>query len=264
MCADSLKIKRPLFQVVKGGEVPTSALHINIKPISNNECFEFTRKYHYSKTTPRLTKICLGGYVDNNLVAVMSLGWGVRPLHTIAKMFPSYTSKNYYEIGRMCIDDMMPKNTGSIFLSQIIKWLRVNTDIDVLFTWSDGIMGKPGYVYQASNFYYGGYIWTDVYFTEDGEKVHPRQTNKIGGRPKKEFIFANKWKHIRGKQFRYIYFLNDKSKSDTVWKWTKNNMPKEKDLEYKELTPSGWVFCGKPFYNRESMSFRSSKKDTLL
>ena len=40
-------------------------------------------------------------------------------------------------------------------------------------------MGKVGYVYQGSNFKYGGEYWTDVYMTKTGEKVHPRSMKTI-------------------------------------------------------------------------------------
>ena len=39
-------------------------------------------------------------------------------------------------------------------------------------------MGKCGYVYQASNFLYGGQYFTQVYEI-NGEKVHPRATKKL-------------------------------------------------------------------------------------
>lgn len=231
-----------------------------IKPISNERCFEFTGKFHYSKRRPKLTKLCLGGFTEEELVCVMSLGWGVRPLHTIRKLFPSLGTKDYLEIGRMCSDEKMPRNTESTFIAGVIQWLKQNTDLKVLFTWSDGIMGKPGYVYQASNFLYGGFIWTDIYFTESGEKVHPRATNKIGGRPTFEYMNKNGWLHFRGKQFRYVYFMNRRLKRDllkeSTVKWVNKDMPKAKDIEYKVLTASGWENSTPPFYEKENASFR--------
>ena len=44
---------------------------------------------------------------------------------------------------------------------------------------ADGIMGKCGYVYQASNFYYGEKYWTQVYMMDNGEKLHPRSSNTL-------------------------------------------------------------------------------------
>ena len=41
--------------------------------------------------------------------------------------------------------------------------IKANTDIKVLFTWADGMLGKCGYVYQASNFMYVGKSESDIY-----------------------------------------------------------------------------------------------------
>jgi len=49
----------------------------------------------------------------------------------------------------------------------------------MLYTLADGIVGRIGYVYQASNFLYGGFFWTDVYMGADGEKIHPRSARNL-------------------------------------------------------------------------------------
>ena len=58
---------------------------MNIKEISEIEALELIFDNHYSKIMPRLSKHFIGGYLDNKLVAVMTLGWGVQPLNTIKK-----------------------------------------------------------------------------------------------------------------------------------------------------------------------------------
>jgi hypothetical protein len=164
-----------------------------VKEITKEESVSLIQKFHYSKVLPRLNKAFLGGFDENDeLVATITLGWGVRPVHTIKKLFPSLDSKDYYEIGKMCLDDRMPRNSESQFLSLCMRYIKQNMpQIKLIFTWADGMLGKAGYVYQASNFLYGGFIWTDTYFTSSGEKVHPRMTGKIGGRPTLEFMEAN-------------------------------------------------------------------------
>ena len=90
---------------------------------------------------------------------------------TIKKMFPTLTTQDYYEIGKMCMDDAMPRNSETQMMSATIRWMKQNTpSVKYLYTWADGIVGKSGYVYQAGNFLYGGFIWSDVYVTDAGEK----------------------------------------------------------------------------------------------
>ncbi len=68
--------------------------------------------------------------------------------------------KDYLEIGRMCMTEEMPRNSESQMLSQLVKWIQRNIpELKILFTWADGMVGKVGYVYQASNFIYAG--WTE-------------------------------------------------------------------------------------------------------
>jgi hypothetical protein len=135
----------------------------------------FVQGRHYSPVMPKLTKKWLGAYQDNELVGVLTLGWGTNPMGTIKKMFPELTTGDYYEIGKMCMDDEMPRNSESQMISATMKWMKENTpERKYLYTWADGIVGKPGYVYQAANFLYGGFIWSDVYVSETGEKVHFR------------------------------------------------------------------------------------------
>ena len=102
------------------------------------------RLYHYSNTLPRLNKHFVGFYLENKLVGVATLGWGTRPLHTIRKIFPSLETKDYFEIGRMCMTEDMPRNSESQMLSQLSRWIKLYyPETKVLFTWADGMVSKP-------------------------------------------------------------------------------------------------------------------------
>ena len=190
-------------------------LDIKLVPISKNKALDIVKKQHYSNTLPNINKICLGIYINQKLKGCITLGYGTRPKHTIKKLFPSLDTSDYLEIGRMCIDDEFKTNTESQMLSKCIKYLKKNyPHIKVLFTWSDGILGKCGTVYQASNFLYGGYIFTDIYIYK-GVKIHPRLMKKLISpndnrktvRPTPQQKKELSIEHIKGKQFRYCYFL---------------------------------------------------------
>lgn len=248
-----------------------------IQKISKEDFTKMVYKNHYSKVLPKLTKLYLGSI---ELRAVVSLGWGVRPLHTIRKLFPSLTSKDYYEIGKLCLADESPKNSESKFISQIIKWLKINKpEIKVLYTWADGMLGKPGYIYQASNFLYGGYIWTDTYVTDKGEKIHPRTAQGImnikegynknldcGRRPNKEFMIKNNWKQYKGKQFRYVYFLCSKKEkkrllNESLINWN-IKYPKDLDLKWKIKQNNEWIDIDNLDYNPKANSFSKNAQIT--
>ena len=219
-----------------------------IKEITKYVATEFIMSRHYSPVMPKLTKHYCGYYVDDVLQGVVTFGWGTRPKHTIQKLFPTLDTTDYYEIGKMCMDDSMGKNSETQMLSKVLTWLKQNTTIKFLFTWADGLVGKPGYVYQAFNFLYGGFIWTDTYVTEKGEKVHPRTIQsqlpnthnyKYGSRPNPKQLKQLRLSRVKGKQFRYILPMNKKMrkflKQSTV-DWNLN-YPKDKDLVWKIKRP---------------------------
>ena len=237
-----------------------------VKKIHKVDAIELIQKYHYSPVMPGITKYYLGLFLDNKLKGVLTLGWGTKPRHTFNKMFPEVgvldTDDNdefihdinewYYEIGKMCLSDDLNKNkiAGSQMVSAVIKWIKENTDCKFLYTMADGIMGKCGFVYQASNFYYGEKYFTSVYLMENGEKLHPRTSKELCVENAKfldkekvfwlttDFMKLKGIRRIDGLMFRYIYPLNKKAKKMlklSSMEWTKN-YPKEKDLEWRDVT----------------------------
>ena len=236
-----------------------------INEISRSYATDFIQSLHYSKIMPKLTKHFLGCYLKNELVGVLTLGWGTQPKATIAKLFDGLDTKDYYEIGKMCMKEEMPRNSESQMISAVVKWMKIHTpERKFLYTWADGIMGKPGYVYQAANFLYGGFIWTQIYISDKGEKIHPRSSKKLCEENVKfkldiepDFFVGKKGERIywltqdfldykgickiHGKQFRYILPLNKKArkllkKSNVEWNL---NYPKESDLVWNKSTLEG-------------------------
>ena len=236
-----------------------------IKEISRAFATDFIQSLHYSKTMPKLTKHFLGCFLEDKLVGVLTLGWGTQPKATIAKLFDGLDTKDYYEIGKMCMKEEMPRNSESQMISAVVFWMKENCpEKKFLYTWADGIMGKPGYVYQAANFLYGGFIWTQIYISDKGEKIHPRSSRRLCDenvqfklerepnffKDKKgeriywltqDFLDHKGITKVHGKQFRYILPLNKKArrllkKSNVEWNL---NYPKGNDLIWNKSTKGG-------------------------
>ena len=244
---------------------------LEIREISRFDASELIQSLHYSKIMPKLTKHFLGCFLENELVGVLTLGWGTQPKATINKLFEGLDTKDYFEIGKMCMNEEMQRNAESQMISGVIKWLKLHyPQKKFLYTWADGIMGKPGYVYQAANFLYGGFIWTQIYISDKGEKIHPRSSRRLCDENVKfklkrepDFFKDKKGERIywltqdfldhkgitklHGKQFRYILPLDKKSrkylKKSTV-EWTLN-YPKHDDLKWIKTTKDGKVELSK-------------------
>lgn len=140
----------------------------------------------------------------------------------------------------------------------------------MLFTWADGMQGKPGYVYQAANFIYAGFSGGEMYLL-DGIKIHPRQfagilrangLNDVGkyARPTLEQMRKYKVQHYKGKQFRYLMFLCDKKETKRLKAECKVdlNLPRPKDIDLtwkvRDLKTGKWVVSGKPDYKTDFFS----------
>jgi hypothetical protein len=235
----------------------------DVHDISRNESLAMIRTYHYSDTLPKINRHYLGCFIDGQMVGTLTLGLGTRPRHTIQCLFPSLDTGDYYEIGRMCMTDDMPRNSESQMLSAVVKWIRANEpNIKVLFTWADGIMGKPGYVYQASSFLYAGCIESEIYL-RNGVKLHvrgmkpllvsdPRNDKRITVRPTLEQMRELGIEHYKGMQYRYVKFTCGKRERRRLMQECKVELgggyPKTSDLRWrrKDTITGKWEVCAQP------------------
>lgn len=239
-----------------------------VKEITKEKALEMIQKYHYSNTLPKINKHFIGFFLKNELVGVVTLGWGTRPKHTIQRIFQNLDTKDYLEIGRMCMTDEMPRNSESQMLSQLVKWIKRNIpDLKILFTWADGMLGKVGYVYQASNFIYAGYSGGEMYM-KDGVKIHVRQMKsilipegekdkRITVRPTLEQMRNFNIQHFKGKQYKYLMFLCDKKEKKQLMEEClislSDTNPKEDDLSWtvKNVYTGKWEKSEKPPYTTD-------------
>lgn len=250
-----------------------------LKEINKERAVPFVQEHHYSPVMPKLTKHYLGFFCGDKLVGVLTLGWGTQPRQTINKMFTGLETKDYFEIGKMCMTDEMPKNSESQMLSLTVKWLKTKHPKKLfLYTMADGIMGKCGYVYQASNFLYGGSYLTQVYMMENGEKLHPRSTKtllkenaKLLNKDKlfwltSDYMQNRNIKFIEGKMFRYIYPLNKSAKrlidKSTTIHWSRN-YPKQDALVWYDKTKRPKVQIPQPPFTFENVVYNRKNVGTM-
>ena len=184
---------------------------MNITPIDLHVAKRFIGQYHYAPKCPPHCLEALGICDNDNWYQpqrVAIWGWGVRPLHTIQRLFPELETKDYRELNRLCTLDSLPRNTESAFIAACVRWLRQHrSSVKVLLSWADGMRGKPGYIYQAANWLYGGFIETEFYISADDEVVHPRFLITRFGTRSGAVTESLGLRHIRGRQFLYARFL---------------------------------------------------------
>lgn len=255
-----------------------------IKEIKKNEAISFVWKYHYSKILPKLTKYYLGVYLDDKeLKGVITLGYGTQPLGTIRKLFYKHNlkSSDYLEIGKMCF---LPtcnnsKSFGTQTMSVLTKWVKENTNCLFLYTMADGIMGKCGYVYQASSMVYLGSFETQIYLDEKtGEKIHPRSAKTLLQENAKklgkdhicwltqDFCKEKGISKIVGLMFRYITPLNKQAKKILSQYDEYKNIPypKDKDLIFKKRIDNNvYIQISKPQFNMNVLNYNKQRTKLL-
>ena len=184
----------------------------------------FIEKYHYSQNVNGVQSTnCFGLYKEGNfglptMIGAMMYAWPSMP--ATAKKYNPDDPLRIYELRRLvCIDDT-PTNTESYFIGQTFKWLKKNTDIEVIVSFADQHYGHSGVIYKATNFKYFGETAPARILMVDGKEYHSRSLNQdkrpYGRELKRRYdagdpnIFFNnrKPKHI------YVYYLNRKIKKE--------------------------------------------------
>ena len=189
---------------------------MELRPLNRLTANSIIKQNHYSGTTSFGTKVSLGIYEDGILYGVMQLGMGVHPSGT-AKHVSGTANDEYLELNRLWISDDLGYNSESKAIGLMFKWIKKNMpEIKWLITFADGIEGNCGTIYQATNWLYTGYNKSGgLWVTKDGKKMHHLSAMKGLPNSKRETLEA-KWGtplyRVAGGQFRYVYFLNKKSK----------------------------------------------------
>jgi hypothetical protein len=123
-----------------------------VKSIKSELCKDWLLHKHYAK---RLCSISYSfGLFNKNNILVGVITFGMPPSSTLAESICGLEYKNYIlELNRLVVNDGLPKNCLSYFVSNAIKKLPNNK---IIVSFADANMYHNGYIYQATNFIYTG------------------------------------------------------------------------------------------------------------
>jgi Mor family transcriptional regulator len=128
---------------------------------------EFYAKYHYLKTLP-VGCLSFGWWKDGVLVGVASVGEPSFPNAWMMLYGVAGVKKKVLELRRFSLNEFAVKNDASMFLSEIIKLLRVERkDVDCMLSYADSEEGHIGIMYQAIGAKYVG-VSRQLVITEGG------------------------------------------------------------------------------------------------
>ena len=143
-------VEYPLFQLEDGGSNPTSALQLNFHKIQFNAAKNIYEKFHYLGATPFLSSIDFGAYFNNYLVGAISYGCPNAP--NLKGYFDKDNQYGWFEIKRLALSDICPRNSESRFIGWSIKELKKYYNVKGVITYADTSQGHKGTIYKASGF----------------------------------------------------------------------------------------------------------------
>lgn len=205
-----------------------------VKVIDFMECKEWVLKKHYAKRVPPI-QYAFGLYDEELLIGICTYGTPVS--HTLRSLFND--EFKLMELNRLVVNDGLPKNTLSFFVSQTLKMIPKPL---VIVSYADTSQNHHGYIYQATNFIYTGLSapFKD-YYVRGMEHLHNGtimdmsrgQENRVQWLRDK---FGDDLIQIdRPRKHRYFYFIGsktDKKRMRRLLPYQECDYPKGDNIRY--------------------------------
>ena len=200
--------------------------NFTVEPVPRSAIQSFIEKWHYSHSTNGVQHTqCFALFDGMTMIGAMI--YALPSMKATAAKYNPINPLRCWELRRLCCIDDTPTNTESYFIGKTLRWLRQNTDIEVIVSYADLEQGHEGVIYKASNFIHLGNNGGGRVLMVDGKKFHARSMNqkqKPYGRELKR-----RWENKEGHSFWdseetdmyyqdviakniYVYYLNKKIK----------------------------------------------------
>ena len=208
--AGSVEAARSEHHQIRGGAIPTSALHaIQVQPIKPDVAKKILTKNHYLRSMPGGTQISLGAFIEGRLLGVLTFGVGPANAHCLVD---NAARTDGVTLTRLWLSDELPKNSESRVIGIALRSLAKATTLKFVLTYADPSAEHMGTIYQASNWIYIGES-QPMSLLDFGDGVH-RNARTVGHR-----FGTHSVKHFRKHgldvtripqvpKHRYIYFLD--------------------------------------------------------
>ena len=199
-----------------------------IEPVHKKAVTPFIEKWHYSHYAGGIQhRQCFALYSpDGPFGLPRMIGaaiYGQPAMPDTAKKYNPDNPLRCWELRRLCCIDDTPTNTESYFIGQTLKWLKRNTDIEVIISYADLEFGHEGVIYKATNFIHLGKSGGGRVLMVDGKKYHARSLNqkeKPYGRDLKR-RWENKDGHSFWESKQDMYFVDTKPKNIYIYNLNK-------------------------------------------
>ena len=230
----------------------------SVRPIPFSEAKEWVLYKHYAHRVPSIS-FAFGLYDGPVLRGVCTFGVPASPSLIQGSISEEWHDK-FYELNRLVVDDGLPRNALSFFVSGSLKMLPRPM---VVVSFADSGMGHHGYIYQATNWLYTGLSAKfEDYVVRGMENLHPSTIGDRAGRSDKankgRISHVQKLREIygeenvylkeRSRKHRYFYFLGNKRevrRMKSLLPYKIQPYPKGDNTRYDasySTTPNGILF----------------------
>lgn len=224
--------------------------------IPYSEVREWLLYKHYAHRIPPVN-YSFGLYRDGFLEGVLTFGRPYAP-SLIKESFGGEYQDEFLELNRVVVNDGLPKNVLSFFVTQCLKMLPKPM---VVVSYADSKQGHHGYIYQATNWLYTGLSAPFMdYMVKGCEGMHQASVLDRVGRSDKDghldkvkllkevYGEENVYMVERSRKHRYYYLHGDKRQVKRMRKLLKYPVvpyPKGRNKRYDasyETHPNGLLF----------------------
>ena len=176
---------------------------MEVKRVNYSDIEDFIMNKHYAQRRPHIS-YAFGLFVNGKIEGCLTIGKPASPSLCVGICGKEY-SKYVYELNRLYINEGLPKNTLSRFVSMVLKTFS-NQKI-ILVSYADTQMGHHGYIYQATNWLYTG--------------CTKSRTDKYTPNGKHSRHYTNEFNHLRkyrSSKHRYVYVPNKSFRKEVLGK----------------------------------------------
>lgn len=208
-------------------------MNYTILLIDKNIAKSLIIKNHYSHKWTSC-RYAIGLFDSDKLIGVAVYGFPVGR-QTVKSITPNLQNSDVLELTRLWLIDEAPKNSESYFLGKTFEWLRKNTKIKVLISYSDPMQNHLGIIYQATNWLYQGnntMLIKGYLHKINGEIMHPRSVVALYGTIKTEELIKIDPNYERiemKKKHRYLYILHKKDRKKIISEFKHKIIPYPKN-----------------------------------
>ena len=182
-----------------------------------------------------------GLYDGDKIIGVAVYGFPVGRL-VVKSITDRLKNEDVLELTRLWVVDETIKNAESFFLGRTFDWIKKNTNVKVLISYSDPMQNHLGIIYQATNWLYQGnntMLVKGYMHKINNELLHPRSVVALYGTTKYSELIKIDQNYERiemKKKHRYIYILDKRNRKKII------SELKHKLLPYpKDNNNSSWV-----------------------